>query len=293
MALLSAAWLSPKDPRGTTVWGSVGMTLMFGALYWVHGQADEVWPNRCALLRAQLIDQAPYERVITLPELESGLRPPQELSSIQIEPAQRVALPQGGPALTLRARSSLGQLFTGELYTLDPKRLGELRARLGVEAQPAAHLAELTRQGLKVSPSALTCALQFSSTEQSLALALLLKPGLQDKAPEGLEGFGLYGARGWYARWRAGSSIQWRLWAPLNEPEGDREWLMVWTSYPPREAQAADQAQTSGGLSALDEALNARTLPSLTSSLRSLTLNSETLEGLRWLEDLTRGVGEQ
>ena len=111
-------WFNPRDAKGMCLWGSVAMSLMIGALSSVHGRLDEVWPNRCALLRAQLADRPEYERTATLSS--SSLSPllPKSLTGLKLKLS---ALPQEPtqPALALTVSASSAQAeLTGELYLL-------------------------------------------------------------------------------------------------------------------------------------------------------------------------------
>ncbi len=50
-----SAWLSPFDPRGMSLWGSVACFILAYGLYGVQGRLVEVWPNRCSLIKSQLL----------------------------------------------------------------------------------------------------------------------------------------------------------------------------------------------------------------------------------------------
>lgn len=48
-------WLSPFHPKGMSVWGSLACIILSFALFHAQGRLIEVWPNRCSLLKSQLL----------------------------------------------------------------------------------------------------------------------------------------------------------------------------------------------------------------------------------------------
>ena len=52
-------WLSPFDPRGMSLYGMTICALLSIGLWSVSGTFREVWPNRCSLFRAQLVEGSP------------------------------------------------------------------------------------------------------------------------------------------------------------------------------------------------------------------------------------------
>jgi len=269
-------WLNPKDPRGTTTWGTVAMFVFIVALVKSHGAPSEVWPNRCALLRAQLIHKPAFAARATLPELSEPQLIPTSISSIKIQAAHKEAHKGGAhsgvPSLRLSLQGSPDERLTAELYRISDEDLAPLSEQLAIHLETLPSRSELTRQGLKVSPEALTCAPQFASTEQGLALGLLLKGGLLHDAPEGVEGLGFQGEGGWFARWPDEAPVRWRLWTPIQGASGQPEWLLVWTRYVgPRTQPASTSIPAWPGTSALRSALKARELAELSEALLTLS----------------------
>lgn len=212
----------------------MGLALLL--LFQIHGQSDEVWPNRCGLLRAQLIDQPEYERLSSLPSLPLSQLLPDSIHTIEIMSASEVILPSRAILkITVNAQSK--EKLIGELYSIPRNVLTSLSKDLGMNldsaiAERIEGISSLTRQGLKVTPKALTCTSEFASTEQEIALSLLLKGGLQKNAPAGLIGYGFLGSFSWFAQWQDGSKIKWRLWNPIVSDQASKEeWMMVWTRY--------------------------------------------------------------
>jgi hypothetical protein len=48
-------WFSPFNPRGMALWGSLACFVLMYGLYGIQGQLIEVWPNRCSLIKSQLL----------------------------------------------------------------------------------------------------------------------------------------------------------------------------------------------------------------------------------------------
>ena len=49
------SWLSPLHTRGMSIWGSIACIILSYELYHAQGRLIEVWPNRCSLLKSQLL----------------------------------------------------------------------------------------------------------------------------------------------------------------------------------------------------------------------------------------------
>lgn len=51
-------WISPFDPRGMSVYGSLAVIVLSVGLWSVNGTLPEIWPHRCSLFKAQLVRNA-------------------------------------------------------------------------------------------------------------------------------------------------------------------------------------------------------------------------------------------
>ena len=285
MALLSD-WLDPRGALGTALWGSLATLAAFGGLWSVHGHQDEVWPHRCALLRAQMAGQPLYEMIKTGTEsalserFMEALQAP--LASLRLSLSDRSAEANQSnqaaqaPQLRLLLTAPEGGSLSAELYLPQAEALVRMDEALGVNFSPEGYpprptLAELTRAGLSYTPSALTCTREFVTTERPLALSLLLKQSLSPKgsAPQA---YGLWGGLGWYALWGEGAQRRARLWAPITHGPLSGS-IMVWTSS--LAPQGSDHA----------ESPSAQARAALPQELERL-LSASSIEGL--LEDLSR-----
>jgi hypothetical protein len=220
-------WFSPRDPRGTTVWGTAAMSVAWWALYALHGSPSEVWPNRCALLRAQLEAEPRY--ALTASEVP----PPPLLEGLVLERAhlqrntlglQRVLF----EGHTLNVEGSLSQevkvQVSATLTQLPPGLINRLTSALDLPADVCVSRSltqssltqgptALTRLGLSTTPQALSCAPDQLAQELPLALGLLLKGGLFSASLLLEETHvGRWGAVGWWMT--EGSKV--RFWRPLS-----------------------------------------------------------------------------
>ena len=269
-----SAWLNPRDPRGITLLGTLAMCAA-GALLWSqHGRLEEVWPNRCDLLRAQLSQDARYALTahkLTSPHL---LKPEASVTLLNNKlTSQPHLLDTHELQARLVERSPTGDtLLTIELRYQPTQVIDELLKGLTLERGRDAlkvNVAELTRLGLSVSPSALTCARAEQSRELPVALALLLKGGLLPPLPSkgslepsaleslgreslGRESLGmdvgLWGERGWWVS----AQGQVRFWRPLTaegRTEGSYQPLLLITRQPLEGAQTTQGVRLAQDLS--------------------------------------------
>jgi len=240
----------------------------FGGLWSVHGHQDEVWPHRCALLRAQMTGQPLYEMVKTgtdsaLSErFTEALQAP--LSSLRLSlsesatEAHQAAQAAHAPRLRLLLTAPDGGSLSAELYLPQAEALAHMDEALGVSFSHEGHpprptLSELTRAGLSYTPSALTCTREFVTTERPLALSLLLKQSLIPKgsAPQA---YGLWGSHGWYALWGEGAQRRARLWAPITHGPLSGS-IMVWTSSLAPQSSAHTESPSAQARAALPQEL--------------------------------------
>ena len=243
-------WLSPRDPRGTTVWGTAAMSVAWWALYALHGSPSEVWPNRCALLRTQLEAEPRY--TLTASEVP----PPPLFEGLVLERAhlQRNTLGLQRVLFEGRALNAEGSItqevkvqVSATLTQLPHVLINRLTSALDLPANVFVSRsltqgsltqdpASLTRLGLSTTPQALSCAPDQLAQELPLALGLLLKGGLFS-AHTTLEEtrVGRWGAVGWWMT--EGSKA--RFWRPLSTasvtaldaPQGAHS-LLVWQRTP-------------------------------------------------------------
>ena len=264
-------WLSPRDPRGTTVWGTAAMSVAWWALYALHGSPSEVWPNRCALLRAQLEAEPRYAltaSVVPPPPLFEGLvlerahlqrntlgsqrvlfegRALNAEGSITQEVKVQVSatLTQLPHVLINRLTSALdlpANVFVSRSLTQGSLTQGSL-----TQGSLTQGPASLTRLGLSTTPQALSCAPDQLAQELPLALGLLLKGGLFS-AHTTLEEtrVGRWGAVGWWMK----EESKVRFWRPLSSPaataldapQGAHS-LLMWQRSPHLSSDITQEAQ--------------------------------------------------
>ena len=200
-------WLSPFDPRGMSVWGCIACAILTYGLYGVQGRLVEVWPNRCSLIKSQLLrvstdqvfegskDSFTHPLLIKNssidPEIESKYWLIKTASSKQtsswiipkgdykeakvkfnrLKPIWVEFVNQTGPNLTLIYEPEQSPI---ELYKYLMQAKGLKEAKYIMEQQTVSRL-NLEKIAFEKTPQDLTCHRELMEKELHILVAMLLK----------------------------------------------------------------------------------------------------------------------
>lgn len=243
-------WISPKDPRGITVLGSLAVAVLSYGLAKVTGTLEEVWPNRCSLIQSQLMQpaQAVGSRIaqidVTATSVTSLSQAPHPLWNISLEHGRSIPLPALNYQYAIVKALPLSpiwiELFTGGAHRVigfyQPSKREDALFHY-VVGEPLENYPRLSKSvlldtdhllktGLEVTPSEITCDRESVKTELPKVLALMLKT-----AEEGLTDAWLLDDTSWLTQHHLGDRVQMRLQTQVSQPERGL-WRWIWTSHP-------------------------------------------------------------
>jgi hypothetical protein len=215
---MTTAWVNPRHPLGMVTWGTLTIALISFGLWTIHGRAEELWPNRCQLLKSQLLDQPIYQVTFQDPpdDLSTSKTlslPPQSWplhlsnsSSIPISVARYTHLeihhyidPKAEVDLAIKLTAPTGVTVWGERKR-EPSNADSLK--LLRYALGGAHVQEielprssaLRRMGYELTPIDLSCRREHLLPEVIQMVALLLK-----RSDESYQHVERWGMGGWSA----------------------------------------------------------------------------------------------
>ena len=251
---MTTAWVNPRHPLGMVTWGTLTITLISFGLWMIHGRAEELWPNRCQLLKSQLLDQPIYHVTFQDPpdiSSTSNTAPilpqswPLQLSnssSVPISAARYTHLEiyhsvdqREEVDLAIKLTAPTGFTVWGERKrersNADPLEL--LRYALGgahVQEVELPRSSALRRMGYELTPTDLSCRREHLLPEVIQMVALLLKG-----SGEPYQNVERWGMGGWSATINEQSSSRRVYASPIvssSKPSSSAQtvsWMWAWS----------------------------------------------------------------
>ena len=251
------SWLLPFDPRGMSVWGSIACIILAYGLYGVQGQLIEVWPNRCSLIKSQLIQvssreneqegQDPIIHPLLVKEkqfsdaellkywviktdsakqttawlIPKGDYQEAKIKFNRLKPIWVELVRQAGPNLTLIYEPEQSPI---ELYKYLMQAKGLKEAQNLIEKQTISRF-KLEKLAFTKTPSDLTCHRENMEEELHILVALLLK-----NTELGLQSLQVEKDNLWLSKRKIANRIHYRVktWLSYNNSSYG-VWSLSWT----------------------------------------------------------------